>query len=117
MLDHWPGTHTYIHSAVTPSVSFSLSLYLSDFPSPLPFSPQIMEELQNNGVHIYQFPGDDEAVADLNRKMNEQVPFAVVGSREELVVNGHKVRARMYPWGTVEGKSTTDHLPTQSVKR
>lgn len=66
-----------------------------------------MEELQNNGVHIYQFPGDDEAVADLNRKMNEQVPFAVVGSREELVVNGHKVRARMYPWGTVEGKSTT----------
>ena len=64
-----------------------------------------MEELQNNGVHIYQFPGDDEAVADLNRKMNDQVPFAVVGSREELVVNGHKVRARQYPWGTVEGKS------------
>lgn len=71
-----------------------------------------MEELQNNGVHIYQFPSDDEAVADLNRKMNEQVPFAVVGSREELVVNGHKVRARMYPWGTVEGKSMSPAQPT-----
>lgn len=66
------------------------------------FKARIMEELQNNGVHIYQFPSDDEAVADLNRKMNDQVPFAVVGSREELVVNGHKVRARQYPWGTVE---------------
>ena len=63
-----------------------------------------MEELQSNGVHIYQFPSDDEAVADLNKKMNDQVPFAVVGSREEVVVNGHKVRARQYPWGTVEGK-------------
>jgi len=42
-------------------------------------------------------------VLDLNRKMNDQVPFAVVGSREEIVVNGLKTRARKYPWGTVEG--------------
>ena len=64
---------------------------------------QIIEELSSNGVEIYQFPTDDETVADLNDKMNDQVPFAVVGSREEIVVNGHKVRARQYPWGTVEG--------------
>ena len=43
-------------------------------------------------------------MADLNTKMNDQVPFAVVGSRDEVVVNGHKVRARQYPWGTVEGE-------------
>ncbi len=42
-------------------------------------------------------------MADLNTKMNDQVPFAVVGSRDEVVVNGHKARARQYPWGTVEG--------------
>jgi hypothetical protein len=49
--------------------------------------------------------------------MNEQVPFAVVGSREELVVNGHKVRARMYPWGTVEGKPNYKlETVTSSVK-
>ena len=33
------------------------------------------------------------------------MPFAVVGSREEIVVGGHKVRARQYPWGTVEGET------------
>ena len=29
-----------------------------------------MEELHNNGVEIYQFPTDDETVADLNARMN-----------------------------------------------
>lgn len=32
------------------------------------------------------------------------MPFAVVGSRDEVEVNGQKVRARLYPWGTVEGR-------------
>ena len=27
-----------------------------------------------------------------------------MGSREEVEVNGKKVRARKYPWGTVEGE-------------
>ena len=34
--------------------------------------------------------------------MNDHMPFAVVGSREELVINNQKVRAREYPWGVVE---------------
>ena len=29
-----------------------------------------MEELHSNGVEIYQFPVDDETVADLNARMN-----------------------------------------------
>ncbi len=69
-----------------------------------------MEELANNGINIYQFPTDDEAVADLNSKMNEQLPFAVVGSRDEIVVNGTKVRARKYPWGTVEGEAKFSYV-------
>lgn len=64
-----------------------------------------MEELRSNGINIYQFPTDDEAVTDLNSRMNDQVPFAVVGSRDEVVVNGQKVRVRKYPWGTVEGEA------------
>lgn len=66
------------------------------------FKARIMEELRTNGIKIYQFPMDDDTVADLNIKMNEQLPFAVVGSRDEIVINGVKVRARKYPWGTVE---------------
>ena len=40
------------------------------------------------------------------------MPFAVVGSTDEIVVGGHKVRARQYPWGTVEGRLSTlsNHL-------
>lgn len=30
------------------------------------------------------------------------MPFAVVGSEEEVEVNGRLVRARVYPWGIVE---------------
>ena len=71
-------------------------------PELVPFKTRIMEELRSNGVDIYKFPTDDETVAEGNAKMNDQVPFAVVGSREEMVIGGNKVRVRQYPWGTVE---------------
>lgn len=32
------------------------------------------------------------------------LPFAIIGSDEEIVVNGRTVRGRQYPWGAVEGK-------------
>lgn len=65
------------------------------------FKDQIMSELENNGVEIYRFPVDDETVAEVNSQMNNHLPFAVVGSREEVLLNGEKFRARQYPWGTV----------------
>jgi cell division control protein 11 len=30
------------------------------------------------------------------------LPFAIVGSEEEVEVDGELVRARIYPWGIVE---------------
>ena len=30
------------------------------------------------------------------------MPFAVVGSEEEVEIDGEPVRARIYPWGIVE---------------
>ena len=35
-----------------------------------------MEELRANDVEIYTFPTDDETVADVNKEMNEMMPFA-----------------------------------------
>ena len=32
------------------------------------------------------------------------MPFAVVGSRDEVTVGKDRVRARQYPWGTVLGR-------------
>ena len=53
------------------------------------------------GVEIYKYPIDDETVSEINSQMNTQMPFAVLGSREEVLINGETFRARQYPWGTV----------------
>merc|ERR1712002_244971 len=66
------------------------------------FKLKIMSELVSNGVQIYQFPTDDETVAELNSNMNGHLPFAVVGSMDELKVGNKMVKARQYPWGTVQ---------------
>ena len=36
--------------------------------------------------------------------MQKEVPFAVVGSRDEVEVGGKRSRVRKYPWGMVEGE-------------
>jgi septin 6/8/11 len=66
------------------------------------FKSKIMNELTSNGVQIYQFPTDDETVADINSAANGQLPFAVVGSMDEIKVGNKMVKARQYPWGTVQ---------------
>lgn len=66
------------------------------------FKAMIMQELHYNGVQIYQLPTDDETVANTNSAMNDHVPFAVVGSTEFIKVGNKMIRARQYPWGTVQ---------------
>lgn len=62
------------------------------------FKAKINEELQANGVQIYQFPTDDETVQEINNSMNTFVPFAVVGSTEFVKLGSKMIRARQYPW-------------------
>lgn len=67
------------------------------------FKKKILSELKSHQIEIYQFPTDDEAVAEQNRAMNAHVPFAVVGSVDFVTKeDGSQVRARRYPWGMVE---------------
>jgi septin 6/8/11 len=66
------------------------------------FKIKIMSELVSNGVQIYQFPTDDESVKDFNSSMNGHLPFAVVGSMDEVKVGNKMAKARQYPWGTVQ---------------
>lgn len=66
------------------------------------FKTKINQELAANGVHIYQFPTDDESVSEVNSTMNAHVPFAVVGSTDMVRIGNKTVRARQYPWGTVQ---------------
>lgn len=76
------------------------------------FQSKIISELQNNGIHIYQFPTDDESVADINATMNTHAPFAVVGSTDFVRVGNKMMRSRQYPWGTVQGETCEFHLFT-----
>lgn len=39
------------------------------------FKIKIMSELVSNGVQIYQFPTDDEAVSEINASMNVRPAF------------------------------------------
>lgn len=64
-----------------------------------------MQELQANGVEIYQFPTDDESVSEVNGSMNAHLPFAVVGSTDFVRVGNKTLRARQYAWGTVHVES------------
>ncbi|VDO64829.1 unnamed protein product [Heligmosomoides polygyrus] len=67
------------------------------------FKTKIISELRSHKIEIYQFPTDDETVAQANAEMNNAVPFAVVGSGDFVKKeNGVRVRARRYPWGIVE---------------
>ncbi|XP_059918900.1 septin-8-A-like isoform X1 [Gadus macrocephalus] len=66
------------------------------------FKIKIMSELVSNGVQIYQFPTEDEAVTEINSTMNAHLPFAVIGSVEQVKVGNKMVRARLYPWGSVQ---------------
>ena len=54
------------------------------------------------GIKIYALPTDDPEVKEFNMTLNGIQPLAVVGSQDFVRVGNKKVRARVYPWGTVQ---------------
>jgi len=70
-----------------------------------------MREIEMHKINIYEFPDfDDEEENRLNKKIKDQVPFAVIGSNCVLQIGDKRIRARQYPWGVaeVENKSHCD---------
>jgi len=65
-----------------------------------------MEDIEHYDIPIYNFPydveEDDEDTIQDNMELRSLLPFAVVGSEEEVEIDGEPVRARIYPWGIVE---------------
>ncbi|KAI3358769.1 hypothetical protein L3Q82_014733, partial [Scortum barcoo] len=69
------------------------------------FKKQIMKEIQEHKIKIYEFPEtDDEEEMKMVRKIKDRLPLAVVGSNTIIEVNGKRVRGRQYPWGVAEGE-------------
>ena len=70
------------------------------------FWMQIMEDIEHYDIPVYNFPydveEDDEETIQDNSELRALLPFAIVGSEQELEMDGQPVRARIYPWGVVE---------------
>ncbi|KAI3329429.1 Septin-domain-containing protein [Xylariaceae sp. AK1471] len=70
------------------------------------FKLRILADIKHHGIHIFEGPryelDDEETIAENNEIMSK-VPFAVVGSNDEVTnADGRKVRGRRYPWGVIE---------------
>ncbi|WRT68393.1 uncharacterized protein IL334_005369 [Kwoniella shivajii] len=70
------------------------------------FKKRIMEDIEYYGIPVYNFPydaeeDDEETIAD-NSSLRALLPFAIVGSEEEIMIDGEPIRGRRYPWGIVE---------------
>ncbi|KAI9343778.1 Septin-type guanine nucleotide-binding (G) domain-containing protein [Zopfochytrium polystomum] len=70
------------------------------------FKKRIMEDVAHYDIPIYNFPydeeEDEEETIEENNELRAMLPFSVVGSEEEVIINGRRVRCRQYPWGVVE---------------
>ncbi|KAJ3088669.1 hypothetical protein HK102_008227 [Quaeritorhiza haematococci] len=70
------------------------------------FKKRVMEDIAYYKIPIYNFPydeeEDDDETIEENNELRALLPFAVVGSEEEVMINGRRVRCRQYPWGVVE---------------
>ncbi|KAK4685583.1 septin 3/9/12, partial [Tremellales sp. Uapishka_1] len=67
------------------------------------FKQRVVAELQHNNIRLYPFDAeenDDEEI-QLNERIRDMVPFAVVGSERNVVIDGKSVRGRKNRWGTI----------------
>ncbi|GHJ89208.1 hypothetical protein NliqN6_5610 [Naganishia liquefaciens] len=70
------------------------------------FKQRIMEDIEYYSIPVYNFPfdeeeDDEETILD-NSELRALLPFALVGSEEDIMINGEAIRGRRYPWGIVE---------------
>jgi len=74
------------------------------------FKKQILNEIAQHKIKIYDFPATLEDAAEeakTTQNLRSRVPFAVVGANTIIEQDGKKVRGRRYPWGLVEVENLT----------
>ncbi|KAJ1936427.1 Septin spn4, partial [Kickxella alabastrina] len=69
------------------------------------FKKRVMDVIDAQSIRIYQPPvdSDDEYTMARNKDIISAVPFAIIGSVQEVKTqDGRMVRGRQYPWGVAE---------------
>jgi len=85
---------------VVPVIAKSDSLTLEEREA---FKERIRQELAHNQIRLYPFDdseADEEEIA-LNERVRAMIPFAVVGSEKNVVIDGKAVRGRKNRYGVV----------------
>ncbi|KAJ3416406.1 hypothetical protein HDV05_001974 [Chytridiales sp. JEL 0842] len=70
----------------------------------LTFKDRIRDCISTHGIQVYSPPvqSDDEDSTRRNTSILSAMPFSVIASESDVVVNGQKVRGRQYLWGVAE---------------
>ncbi|KAG6836176.1 Septin Spn2 [Arthromyces matolae] len=73
------------------------------------FKARIREELQYENIRLYPFDSedDDEEEVQLNTTIRNMIPFAIVGSENNVIIDGKSVRGRRNRWGVVNVEDAT----------
>jgi septin family protein len=86
--------------ALKPVIAKSDSLTLEERAA---FKERIREELAYHNIQLYPYESeeDDESERELNQRIKAMIPFAIVGSEKNVVINGKEVRGRRNRWGVI----------------
>lgn len=87
---------------VVPVIAKSDSLTMEERDA---FKKRIKAELAFHNIRLYPYENeeDDEQERSLNESIYELIPFAVVGSERNVVIDGKAVRGRKTRWGAING--------------
>lgn len=85
---------------VVPVIAKSDSLTLEERAA---FKERIKEEFKFHNLKMYPYDNDefDEEERALNAQIKDRIPFAVVGSERNIIVEGRQVRGRQNRWGVI----------------
>ncbi|EGG00277.1 uncharacterized protein MELLADRAFT_45503 [Melampsora larici-populina 98AG31] len=85
---------------VVPVIAKSDSLTLEEREA---FKVRIRDELHYHNIRLYPFDSDDHDTEEmqLNEAIRNMIPFAVVGSERNVMVDGKPVRGRKNRWGVI----------------
>ncbi|KAI9593146.1 Septin-type guanine nucleotide-binding (G) domain-containing protein [Syncephalis fuscata] len=73
------------------------------------FKERIRQELEFHDIQLYPYESeeDDDIERELNQSIKQRIPFAIVGSEKNVVIDGKEVRGRRNRWGVINVEDET----------
>ena len=72
---------------------------------------KILKDLTDNEISIFRIPecdsDEDESFRKKDQELKDSMPYAVMGSTNQVEINGRKTRGRIYPWGVIDIQDET----------